>query len=168
TMLADIGCQYVIVGHSERRRQHAETNETIRQKAEVAHKAGLKVIICIGETQKERQAGDTLKILENQWRGSMPQEATMDNIIIAYEPIWAIGTGLTAKLPDLEVVYCTLRKWAIERFGQEGQHMRLLYGGSIKSTNINDFKALTDIGGVLVGGASLNAEDFFKIALSYN
>jgi triosephosphate isomerase (TIM) len=167
-MLADIGCQYVIIGHSERRGPHGDTNEIVCQKAEAAYKASLKAIICMGETQKEHEAGDTLKILENQWRGSIPHEAAMDNTIIAYEPIWAIGTGLTAKLSDLELVYSALRKWALEKFGQEGQHMRLLYGGSVKSTNINDFKALKDIGGVLVGGASLDAEDFFKIVLSYN
>lgn len=167
-MLADIGCQYVIVGHSERRGQHGDSNQIVHQKAQAAYKVGLKVIICLGETQKEREAGNTLKVLENQWRGSIPQEASIENTIIAYEPIWAIGTGLTAKLPDLEPVYSTLRKWALEKFGQEGQHMSLLYGGSVKSTNIDHLKALKDIRGVLVGGASLDAEDFFKIALSYN
>jgi len=167
-MLADIGCQYVIVGHSEQRGPHGDTNEAVCHKAEAAHKACLKTIICVGETPQEHEAGNTLKVLADQWSASIPPAATVDDTIIAYEPIWAIGTGLTAHPTDLEPVYTALRKLALERFGQGGQHMRLLYGGSVKSSNINDFKALKDIGGVLVGGASLDAEDFFKIALSYN
>jgi triosephosphate isomerase len=167
-MLADIGCQYVILGHSERRLYYNESNDVIREKALAAHKAGLKTIICIGETQKEREAGETLNIIKSQWYGSLPEDVNVDNTIIAYEPIWAIGTGLIPRVEDLKSVYATLRNLALEKFLQDGQQMRFLYGGSVRSKNIDNLKVIKDIGGVLVGGASLDGEVFFKIALSYN
>lgn len=165
-MLADIGCRYVILGHCERRLQHGETSALTLQKAEAAHKAGLCAVICIGETLSEREAGRTLEVLKIQWRASVPPGANALNTVIAYEPVWAIGTGLAPKPEDLVPIYRNLHMFALGPKGNK--NLRILYGGSVKSENINDFRAIDGINGVLVGGASLDAQDFFKIAMSYN
>ena len=164
-MLKDLGCQYVIVGHSERRTNHKETNELIAQKAEAAIKAGLKVIICIGETEKERDAGKTISVCTAQIKGSVPSVSTGANTVIAYEPVWAIGTGRTPTTAEVEEVHAAIRKVIAQKLGKANANkMRLLYGGSMKPSNAKELLALPDVDGGLIGGASLKAADFMAIA----
>src|ERR1700733_7358064 len=134
-MLADAGASAVIVGHSERRADHGETDLLIRQKAEAAWRAGLVAIVCIGETQHQRDAGQTLDICGGQLNGSLPDGAKPDNLVVAYEPVWAIGTGLTPTAGDVEQIHQFIRQTLSARFGQEGAGMRILYGGSVTTSN---------------------------------
>ena len=163
TMLADVGCKYVIVGHSERRQTQGESSELVKAKAEAAHAAGLIPIICIGETKEERDTGSTMTVLSDQLRSSLPGNATAENTVIAYEPVWAIGTGDAAKPADLQVTYTALRKLVTELVS-DGKQLRLLYGGSVKSSNASQLMAINDVNGFLVGGASLVADDFWAIS----
>ena len=163
-MLKNIGCDYVIVGHSERRTNHHETNELIAQKAEAAINAGLKVIICIGETEKERDAGQTIDVCTKQIMGSVPEIATAQNTVIAYEPVWAIGTGRTPTTAEVEEVHAAIRKVVSKKLGRANANkMRILYGGSMKPTNAKELIALPDVDGGLIGGASLKVADFMAI-----
>jgi triosephosphate isomerase len=159
-MLKDIGCTYVIVGHSERRAGHGETNSVVKAKAEAALRAGLVPIVCVGETRAEREAGEATAVVSAQTRGSLPDGPA----ILAYEPIWAIGTGLTATPQDVADMHLTLRHLCIAVRGPEGARMRLLYGGSVKPSNAAELLGLTNVDGALVGGASLKAQDFLAIA----
>jgi triosephosphate isomerase (TIM) len=134
-MLADAGATAVIVGHSERRADHGETDATVKAKAEAAHRAKLIAIVCVGETAAQRQAGDTLKVVGGQLAGSLPSDATAANTVIAYEPVWAIGTGLVPTTADVAEVHAALRSALVARLGAEGQGMRILYGGSVKASN---------------------------------
>lgn len=164
-MLKDLGCQYVIVGHSERRTNHHETNELVAQKAEAALNAGLKVIICIGETEAERDAGKTIDVCKNQINGSVPANSTGANTVIAYEPVWAIGTGRTPTVQEVEEVHAAIRKVIAKKLGRgNANKMRLLYGGSMKPSNAKELLALPDVDGGLIGGASLKVADFMAIA----
>ena len=163
-MLADIGCRFVIVGHSERRADHGETDALVRQKAEAAWRAGLVAIVCIGETQKQRDAGQTLDVCGGQLAGSLPDGATSANLVVAYEPVWAIGTGLTPTTADVEQVHRFIRGVLTERFKAEGGKIRILYGGSVKPSNAAELMAVANVNGALVGGASLKAADFLAIA----
>lgn len=164
-MLKDCGCTYVIVGHSERRANHHESNETVCQKAEAAYKAGLKAVICIGETEAERDAGKTIDVCTKQIMGSVPDSATAANTVIAYEPVWAIGTGKTPTAADVEEVHAAIRKVVAKKLGKStANKMRLLYGGSVKPSNAAELLALPDVDGGLIGGASLKAADFMGIA----
>ena len=164
-MLKDCGCSYVIVGHSERRANHHESNELICQKAEAAYKAGLKAVICIGETEAERDAGKTIDVCTKQIMGSVPDSATAVNTVIAYEPVWAIGTGKTPTAADVEVVHAAIRKVVAKKLGKAtANKMRLLYGGSVKPSNAAELLSLPDVDGGLIGGASLKASDFMGIA----
>lgn len=164
-MLKDCGCSYVIVGHSERRADHHESNELICQKAEAAYKAGLKAVICIGETEAERDAGKTIDVCTKQIMGSVPDSATAVNTVIAYEPVWAIGTGKTPTAADVEEVHAAIRKVVAKKLGKAtANKMRLLYGGSVKPSNAAELLALPDVDGGLIGGASLKASDFMGIA----
>ncbi len=164
-MLKDCGCSYVIVGHSERRANHHESNELICQKAEAAYKAGLKAVICIGETEAERDAGKTIDVCTKQIMGSVPDSATAVNTVIAYEPVWAIGTGKTPTAADVEEVHAAIRKVVAKKLGKAtANKMRLLYGGSVKPSNAAELLALPDVDGGLIGGASLKASDFMGIA----
>ena len=164
-MLKDLGCQYVIVGHSERRTNHNETNELIAKKAEAAIKAGLKVIICIGETEAERDAGKTIDVCTAQIQGSVPASSTSANTVIAYEPVWAIGTGRTPTTKEVEDVHAAIRKVVAKKLGRANANkMRILYGGSMKPTNAKELLALPDVDGGLIGGASLKVADFMAIA----
>ncbi|WP_019961834.1 triose-phosphate isomerase [Woodsholea maritima] len=159
TMLKDIGCRYVIVGHSERREGHGESDANVRTKAEAALSAGLIPIICLGETLEQRESGKAEAIVTQQLRHSVPQVHGAD-VVIAYEPIWAIGTGKTATAQDAQALHAALRAaWPYE--GAEA--LRILYGGSVKPDNAQDLLAQKDIDGALVGGASLNAQDFLDI-----
>src|SRR5437764_9893989 len=159
-MLADAGASAVIVGHSERRTYHRETDSDVRAKALAAWRAGLLAIVCIGETQEERAAGRTLPVVERQLAGSVPDRAGPDGLVIAYEPVWAIGTGLTPTAHDVEEVHGMIRERLRTRFGAQSEAMRVLYGGSVKPGNARELLAVPDVDGALVGGASLNAEPF--------
>jgi triosephosphate isomerase len=166
-MLADAGATAVIVGHSERRMLHKETDAAIRAKAEAAWRAGLTAIICIGEHRGERETGETLRVVGHQLDGSVPDGATAAKAIIAYEPVWAIGTGLTPTPGDVAEVHAFIRRRLIERFGTESGKIRILYGGSVKPSNAKELMAVANVDGALVGGASLKATDFLGIAAVY-
>ena len=161
--LADAGATYVIVGHSERRADHGETDALIRAKTEAAHAAGLIAIVCLGETEAERDAGVTLSLIGRQLQGSVPDAATGATTVIAYEPVWAIGTGRTPTLEQIGEVHDFLRAALQSRFGGEASAFRLLYGGSVKPSNAAEIFAVPDVDGALVGGASLKAADFGAI-----
>jgi triosephosphate isomerase len=163
-MLADAGASAIIVGHSERRADHGETDMLVRQKAEAAWRAGLPAIVCIGETQRQRDAGQTLDICGGQLKLSLPDGARADNLVVAYEPVWAIGTGLTPTVADVEQVHRFIRDLLIARFNDQGTGIRILYGGSVKPSNARELMAVANVNGALVGGASLKAVDFLAIA----
>ena len=164
-MLADLGCSHVIVGHSERRADHAETDADVCAKAEAAHRTGLCAIVCVGETEAERDAGKTLDIVGGQVAASVPDGATAENLVVAYEPVWAIGTGRTPTNDEVQEVHAAIRAGLASRFGDDvANGVRLLYGGSMKPSNAKELLALADVDGGLIGGASLKAEDFTAIA----
>ncbi len=163
-MLADAGASAIIVGHSERRADHGESDALVRQKAEAVWRAGLTAIVCIGETQHQRDAGLTLDICRGQLSLSLPDGSRADNLIVAYEPVWAIGTGLTPTVADVQQVHQFIRDLLIARFNGEGGRMRILYGGSVKPSNAAELMAVANVNGALVGGASLKASDFLGIA----
>ncbi|GAA0591480.1 triose-phosphate isomerase [Caenispirillum bisanense] len=163
-MLKDIGASFVIVGHSERRQDHAEGNAVVKAKAAAAHAAGLKAIVCIGETLDQRDRGEALAVVTSQLLESLPDGATADNTVVAYEPVWAIGTGKVATPDDVAEVHAEIRKQAHTRLGDEAARLRILYGGSVKPDNARELLALADVDGALVGGASLKVEDFWAIA----
>ena len=160
--LRDAGADHVIVGHSERRADHGETDAAVAAKAAAAHRAGLRSIICVGETEAQRDAGDTLDVIARQLAGSIPDCATADNSVIAYEPVWAIGTGRTPTNDQIAEVHAAMRNALATRFA-DGADMRLLYGGSVKPSNAAAIFALPAVDGALVGGASLKAADFAQI-----
>jgi triosephosphate isomerase len=162
-MLADLGCRYVIVGHSERRTNHGETSAQVRAKAEAALAAGLSAIVCIGETLAERDAGRTLDVIKTQLAGSLPKGATAANVVVAYEPVWAIGTGRNATATQVAEVHTLIRHELKSRVG-DPDAVRILYGGSVKPGNAGELLAVRNVDGALVGGASLKAEDFMGIA----
>ncbi|MGV8937005.1 MAG: triose-phosphate isomerase [Allorhizobium sp.] len=166
-MIADCFGTHVIVGHSERRTDHAETDHLVRAKAEAAYAAELTAIICIGETADERRAGQTLDILKRQLSGSVPDGATAETTVIAYEPVWAIGTGVTPTVTDVLEAHAFMRGELVRRFGGEGAAMRILYGGSVKPSNALELMAVANVDGALIGGASLKASDFLAIYAVY-
>ncbi len=165
--LADAGARAVIVGHSERRADHHETDALVRAKALAARRAGLTAIICVGEQRAEREGGKTLDVIGRQLDGSLPDGATAADLVIAYEPVWAIGTGLTPTPGDVAEVHGFIRRRLGQRFGETGAAMRILYGGSVKPANAKDLLTVADVNGALVGGASLKAADFLGIAAVY-
>lgn len=162
-MIKDAGGKLVIIGHSERRSDHGETDEMVRAKAEAVWRAGLLAILCIGETAAERQADATLDVLARQLWGSVPDTATAVNLVVAYEPVWAIGTGLTASSDDIAQAHAHIRARLTDRFGPEAAGIRIQYGGSVKPANAKEILALPNVDGALVGGASLKAADFLGI-----
>jgi triosephosphate isomerase (TIM) len=167
-MLKDATASAVIVGHSERRTNHGETDATVQKKAIAAHRAGLLAIICIGETLDERKGGKTLDVVTRQLRDSLPKGATAANTVIAYEPVWAIGTGLTASKAEVAEVHAHIRKdLAGLMTAEEGAAVRILYGGSVKPSNAADLMSAPNVNGALVGGASLKAADFIGIIKAY-
>jgi len=167
-MLTDAGARAVIVGHSERRSDHHETDGDVRAKALAAWRAGLMAIVCIGEQRGEREGGRTLDIVGRQLGGSLPDGPTGVNLVIAYEPVWAIGTGLTPTPADIGEVHAFIRQRLEARFGAQGSAIRILYGGSVTPTNAKGLLAVADVNGALVGGASLRASDFLGIAAVYS
>jgi triosephosphate isomerase len=166
-MLRDAGASHVIVGHSERRQNHGETDLVVHAKAQAAWRAGLVAIICIGETRAEREAGSTLDVLSRQIEGSVPASATAAGTVVAYEPVWAIGTGLTPTLDDVAEAHAHIRRTLAARIGDEASRVRILYGGSVKPANAVELLGIDNVDGALVGGASLKARDFLGIAEAY-
>lgn len=163
-MLADVGASHVIVGHSERRTDHGETDADVQAKASAAHRAGLVAVICIGETEAERDAGSALSVLSTQIKGSVPESSTAENTVIAYEPVWAIGTGRTPTIDDIAEAHAHIRKEIATLAGESAAaKMRVLYGGSMKPGNAAEILSVEDVDGGLIGGASLKAEDFLAI-----
>jgi len=166
-MLADAGASAVIVGHSERRTYHNEDDALVRRKALAAWRAKLMAVVCIGETEGDRDARRTLDVVGRQLEGSLPDGASAANLVVAYEPVWAIGTGRTPTPDDVVEVHGFIRGRLTARFGMAGEGMRLLYGGSVKPSNAKELLTLANVDGALVGGASLKADDFLGIAAAY-
>ena len=164
-LLKDVGCGYVIVGHSERRNYLKESNETVRDKAVCAIKNALIPIICIGETAGERDKGKTLEVIREQIAGSIPDEAGSGNFLLAYEPVWAIGSGKLPTMDEINEVHTAIKTSVSERKKIDAAEVYVLYGGSVKPDNASAILRLDSVSGVLVGGASLNADDFYKIIL---
>lgn len=162
-MIADAGGKLIIVGHSERRIDHGESDEIVRKKAEAVWRAGLLAVLCIGETEAERRGGKTMDVLARQIAQSVPDKAAAANLVIAYEPVWAIGTGLTPSADDIAEAHAHIRARVAERTGAEANGTRILYGGSVKPSNAAAILSLADVDGALVGGASLKATDFLGI-----
>ena len=162
-MLADAGAAMIIVGHSERRADHGETDSIVRAKAEAVLRAGLEPIICVGETLDERKAGRALDVVIGQIEGSVPPGVADHDFAVAYEPVWAIGTGLTPTLAEIAEVHAAIRQTLVRRLGAAGQAAPILYGGSVKPSNAAEILATAEVGGALVGGASLKATDFLQI-----
>jgi triosephosphate isomerase len=162
-MLRDVGCRYVIVGHSERRTNHAETDAVVKAKAEAALRAGLAAIVCVGETLAERDSGRANAVVAAQLAGSLPAGATAGNLVVAYEPVWAIGTGRTPTAAQVADIHAVVRADLARRFA-DGAAMRVLYGGSVNAANAAELLAVANVDGALVGGASLKADAFAVIA----
>ena len=162
-MLAEAGANYIIVGHSERREAYGESDALVAAKASAALNCGLTAIICLGESLQEREAGDALPVISRQLSASVPDTDDCDKLVVAYEPIWAIGTGKTPTPDQIAEVHTALRKQLLDRFGDAAQNIRLLYGGSVKPDNAAAIFALPDVDGALVGGASLSTKDFSPI-----
>ena len=166
-MLKDAGAAYVIVGHSERRADHGESDAVVRAKAEAALRAGLVVIVCVGERKEQREVGKAVAVVCEQLAGSIPDSATAARLVVAYEPVWAIGTGLTPTKADVADMHKAIRETLAARFGAEGQNTRILYGGSVKPENAGDLIIQANVDGALIGGASLKAKDFLGITSAY-
>ncbi len=166
-MLKDAGASAVIVGHSERRSYHKDTDADVRAKALAARRAGLCAIVCVGETRAEREDGRALAVVGTQLDGSVPDGATVENLVVAYEPVWAIGSGLTPTPTDVADMHAFIRQRLGSRLGEEGQGIRILYGGSVKPSNAKELLHVANVDGALVGGASLKADEFLAIAGVY-
>ncbi len=162
-MLKDVGASLVIVGHSERRQDQRERDEEIRAKAEAALAAGLQTVVCVGESDSERQAGRAVEVVTSQLRGSLPDSWEAGELVVAYEPIWAIGTGNVATPRDVAEMHAAIRRSLVDRFGERGASIRILYGGSVKADNAAELFGVPDVDGALVGGASLTAAQFVPI-----
>lgn len=162
-IIAEIGAKYVIVGHSERRDAYGETDDLVARKAHAAQNAGLVAIVCIGESLEQREAGKALDVIATQLEGSVPETSSSASLVVAYEPIWAIGTGKIPTMDQIAEVHALMRSQLRARFGEEAEGIRLLYGGSVKASNAAEIFALDDVDGALVGGASLSADDFSPI-----
>lgn len=166
-MLKDAGAGFVIVGHSERRTDHGESDADVRAKAEAALAAGLSVIVCVGETEAERDAGKAEKVVAKQLAGSLPEdEDAASKVTVAYEPVWAIGTGKVPTIEDIATMHAAIRSRLEAAYGEDGASVRILYGGSVKAENAAEILAVENVGGALVGGASLSAESFLGIIIA--
>ncbi len=163
-MIVDCGASHVILGHSERRQNHKETNADVAAKAKAVWLEGLNAIICVGETNAERETGKTLDVIKRQLQGSLPKDAPVTHLTIAYEPVWAIGTGLTPTVDDVAHVHAFIRGELKKKLGKNAVSVRILYGGSVKPANAKELLSIADVNGALVGGASLVAADFLAIA----
>lgn len=171
-MIADAGAKFVILGHSERRQGHGETDALVRAKAEAALAAGLRIIMCCGESAKARESGEAVEVVKKQLKASLPPPESMladvaDRLTVAYEPIWAIGTGTAATVEDIGEMHAAIRALLVDLFGDEqGPEVRIIYGGSVKPENAAEIFAVPEVGGALIGGASLTADSFMGIALA--
>jgi triosephosphate isomerase (TIM) len=163
-MLRDAGASAVIVGHSERRIHYKESDDQVRAKAAAARRAGLLAIVCVGETRAERESRSALSVVSAQLDGSLPEGLSAENLVVAYEPVWAIGSGVTPKPDEIAEMHDFIRRHLSASFGEGVQRMRILYGGSVKSANAHDLASIADVDGFLVGGASLKADEFIAIA----
>ncbi len=166
-MLKDAGATYVILGHSERRGAYHESDASVQAKAQAAQAAGLTAIVCCGETRQQRESGEAIGVVSRQLKGSLPADAAPQSLVVAYEPIWAIGTGLTPTAADVEQMHAAIRQLLVGAYGAAGASMRILYGGSVKPSNAAELLGLPNVDGALVGGASLKAQDFLAIAAVY-
>lgn len=166
-MIKDAGGHFCIVGHSERRANHGESDDLVQAKALAALDAGLVTIICVGESEAQRLAGQAESVVAGQLGGSLPDGATPQNVVIAYEPVWAIGTGLVPSADDVAEMHASIRNLLVERFGEAGNSFRILYGGSVKAENAVELMGVANVDGALVGGASLKAADFLGILAAY-
>jgi triosephosphate isomerase len=166
-MLKDAGASFIIVGHSERRTLHKETDADVRAKALAVWRAGLTAIVCIGETRAERESRQTLDVVRRQIDNSLPNGGRPENVVVAYEPVWAIGTGLTPTAADIGEVHLAIRHRLADRFGAAANGIRILYGGSVKPSNARELMAIVHVDGALVGGASLKADEFLGIVAAY-
>lgn len=162
-MLADIGCQWVLLGHSERRQYHAESDQLVAAKLDAAVEAGLQPVLCIGETREQREEGEAFAVVASQLQGALADQSALKELVIAYEPVWAIGTGLTASPEEAQEMHGFIREQLAGYRGLDAGTTRLLYGGSVKAANAADLFAQPDIDGALVGGASLDSEEFAQI-----
>ena len=166
-MLKDAGAGFVIVGHSERRADHKESNEDVKAKADAAIAAGLSVIVCVGESEAERDAGKAEKVVAKQLEGSLPRDGEpLEKVTVAYEPVWAIGTGRTPSIEEIGEMHRAIRKKLLAIYGEEAAGIRILYGGSVKAENAAELLEADEVGGALVGGASLTAESFLGIIMA--
>jgi triosephosphate isomerase (TIM) len=166
-MLKDAGASYIIFGHSERRAAYGESDALVRLKAEAANDAALCAVICVGETREEREAGRAREVVVSQLQGSLPPDSTPADLVVAYEPVWAIGTGLTPTTADVAEMHAGIRDLLHRMYGEIGGKFRILYGGSVKPSNASELLGLANVDGALVGGASLKAADFLAIAATY-
>lgn len=166
-MIADAGGQYVIVGHSERRADHGESSQLVQEKAKAVLGQNMVAIVCVGETEAERDAGKAVDVVVDQLTHSVPDDATPETVIIAYEPVWAIGTGRTPTVADVEEIHTAMRQALVARFGDRANEFSLLYGGSVKAANAKELMGANQVNGALVGGASLKAQDFNGIIDAY-
>ena len=162
-MLIEVGAQLIIVGHSERRQYNFETNDIVKLKSEAVHRAGATALVCIGETLEERTSGQTLSVLQEQMLKSLPKKVTPLNTVVAYEPIWAIGTGLVPAADQIRAAHSFIRGFLASTYGAEAQNVKILYGGSVKDTNAKDIFSISNVNGALVGGASLKSSEFIEI-----
>ncbi|MGB0843703.1 MAG: triose-phosphate isomerase [Alphaproteobacteria bacterium] len=161
-LIKSLGCSHVILGHSERRADHGETSDQVRAQAQTAIEAGLTAIVCVGETKDQRESGKAKDVVLAQLKQSLPESATDENTVIAYEPVWAIGTGLVASVADIQQMHADIHAHLAENFASGGK-MRILYGGSVKGSNASEIFAVAHVDGALVGGASLKADSFAEI-----
>ena len=162
-MLAEVGAQLIIVGHSERRQDNYESNDIVKLKSEAVHRAGATAVVCIGETLKERETDKTLSVLQEQMLNSLPKNVNPLNTVVAYEPVWAIGTGLVPEIDQIRAAHSFIRGFLASTYGAEAHNVKILYGGSVKGSNAKEIFSISNVNGALVGGASLKSNDFIEI-----
>ena len=162
-MLTEVGAQLIIVGHSERRQDNYESNDIVKLKSEAVHRAGATAVVCIGETLKERETDKTLSVLQEQMLNSLPKNVNPLNTVVAYEPVWAIGTGLVPEIDQIRAAHSFIRGFLASTYGAEAHNVKILYGGSVKGSNAKEIFSISNVNGALVGGASLKSNDFIAI-----
>ena len=162
-MLTEVGAQLIIVGHSERRQDNYESNDVVKLKSEAVHRAGATAVVCIGETLKERETDKTLSVLQEQMLNSLPKNVNPLNTVVAYEPVWAIGTGLVPEIDQIRAAHSFIRGFLASTYGAEAHNVKILYGGSVKGSNAKEIFSISNVNGALVGGASLKSNDFIEI-----
>ena len=162
-MLTEVGAQLIIVGHSERRQDNYESNDIVKLKSEAVHRAGATAVVCIGETLKERETDKTLSVLQEQMLNSLPKNVNPLNTVVAYEPVWAIGTGLVPEIDQIRAAHSFIRGFLASTYGAEAHNVKILYGGSVKGSNAKKIFSISNVNGALVGGASLKSNDFIEI-----